>query len=314
MNTQKQPTIGIAIITHNAKHHLVNCLTPLLKSPYKPRILVVNSSSHDGTVELAKDLGAEVLVIPRVDFNHGTTREKARLYLQTDIIGMMTPDAYFADEYAFGILIDPLIKGHAAAAYARQIPHTGADFLETFGRTFNYPKESHIRSLSDLHRYGVYTFFCSNSCAAYLNSALNDIGGFSSVLLGEDTVAVAKLLRKGYRVAYVAEALVHHSHRYNLKQEFLRSFDTGLARYEYADLLKSSSGDINRGLVYFKELLGQILATSPLKLPYACLNTFSRWLGYAIGKRSSNAPLWLKKALSSQDFYWNSNAYKEKGL
>lgn len=307
----KTPSIGVAVITHHAKHHLVRCLTPLLKSPHKPRILVVNSSSNDGTVEFAKSLGAEVLVIPRQDFNHGTSREKARLFLNTDIIGMMTPDAYFVDEYAFGKLIDPLIKGAAAAAYARQIPHQGSDHLEAFGREFNYPKESHIRSLKDIERYGIYTYFCSNSCAAYLNRALDDIGGFSSVLLGEDTVAVAKLLNKGCHVAYVAEALVHHSHRYTLKQEFQRSFDTGLARYEYAELLKASSGDYSRGLRYVNELFQQLLVDSPVKIPYACLNIFSRWLGYAIGKKSSRAPLWFKKALSSQDFYWSSTAFKD---
>ncbi|HEY4831864.1 MAG TPA: glycosyltransferase family 2 protein, partial [Waddliaceae bacterium] len=61
----------MAIITHNAKHHLPCCLPPLLQSSLKPRVLVVNSSSNDGTVEQAQSLGAETLVIPRADFNHG---------------------------------------------------------------------------------------------------------------------------------------------------------------------------------------------------------------------------------------------------
>ena len=37
----------------------------MLSSPLHPRVLVVNSSSNDGTVEEAEKLGAEVLVIPR---------------------------------------------------------------------------------------------------------------------------------------------------------------------------------------------------------------------------------------------------------
>jgi rhamnosyltransferase len=72
------PSIGVILITHNAKHHLPHCLPPLLNSSLKPRVLVVNSSSNDGTLELAQEMGAETLAIPRKQFNHGLTRELAR--------------------------------------------------------------------------------------------------------------------------------------------------------------------------------------------------------------------------------------------
>ncbi|MBA3815726.1 MAG: glycosyltransferase family 2 protein [Parachlamydiaceae bacterium] len=304
--TLHAPSIGVAVITHNSKHHLLNCLPPLLQSPLKPRVLVVNSSSADGTVEMAKQLGAEVLVIPRHEFNHGTTRELARRYLQTDIIGMLTPDAYFVDEMAFGKLIDPLLKNKAEVAYARQIPHTGADFFEAFAREFNYPNQSHLRSLKDISQYGVYTFFCSNSCAAYSSKALDIIGGFSPVLLGEDTVAVAKLLRNGCSIAYVADALVKHSHRYSLIQEFRRNFDIGLARKQYGELLQAPKGDTQRGLDYLQTMFKRLLEDAPFKIPYGFAHIVVKWLGYRLGKSSSQTPLWFKKLISSQDFYWSS--------
>lgn len=303
-------SIGVAIITHNSKQHLLRCLAPLLQSPIKPRILVVNSSSTDGTIELAKDLGADVLVVSRDEYNHGDARELARHHLQTDIIGMLTPDAYFVDKLAFGKLIDPIINNRAAVAYARQIPHSGADFFEAFPREFNYPLQSHIRSINDLSQYGVYTFFCSNSCAAYSSKALDEIGGFSSVLLGEDTIAAAKLLRKGYCVAYVAESLVRHSHKYSLLDEFRRSFDTGLARKEYENLLQSPTGDIHRGFIYLQTMFQRLFTEAPQKIPYGFAHIFSKWLGYHLGKNSSRAPLWFKKWISSQDFYWSSKDFK----
>lgn len=304
MNATSTPSIGVAIITHNAKHLLQKCLAPLLQSSLPIRILVVNSSSGDGTVELAQQLGADTLIIPRNEFNHGSTREKARRHLQTDIIGMLTPDAHLADPQAFHKLIHPIITGQAAAVYARQIPHVGADFFEAFPREFNYPSMSHTRSFSDLSHHGVYTFFFSNSCAAYSNAALESIGGFTAVLLGEDTVAVSKLLRRGYHIAYVAEALVHHSHRYSLTQEFRRSFDTGLARKQYAELLQAPKGDFSRGLSYVQSMIKRLACEAPHKIPYAFIHVLAKWSGYSIGKYSINAPIWFKKALSSQDFYW----------
>ena len=93
-------------------------------------MVVVNSSSQDGTVEEAQRFGADVLVVPRHKFNHGLTREQARIHLGTDIVVMMTPDAYAVDSHMLTHLIEPLVSDQAAASYARQIPHEGAHVLE----------------------------------------------------------------------------------------------------------------------------------------------------------------------------------------
>ncbi len=303
---ENTPSIGIAVITHKAKHHLPKCLPPLIQSPLKPRVLVVNSSSHDGTVELAQELGADTLVIPRADFNHGATREKARKVLNTDIVVMVTPDAYAVDQDVIGKLVAPLINRQTSVAYARQLPHDGAGFFEAFPRYFNYPAQSHIRGLEDLKKWGLYTYFCSNSCAAYLNAALDEIGGFQPVLTGEDTIAVSKLLHLGHKIAYVAEACVQHSHRYSLRQEFRRHFDTGLARKQYQNLLKAEERDEKRGRAYTLQFLKSLTREKPHLLPYGVLTIASKLLGYKMGRASLKAPLWWKKALSSQDFYWIS--------
>lgn len=299
-------TVGVAIITHNAKHHLSNCLPPFLNSPLKPRVVVVNSSSNDGTIEMAQKFGAETLVIPRLKFNHGSTREKARQYLNTDIIVMATPDAYAKSSDVLEKLIQPIIEEKAALAYGRQIAHDGADIFERFAREFNYPRDSHIRSLDTLSQYGSYTYFCSNSFAAYSNKALEAIGGFSPVLIGEDTVAAAKLLNAGYSIAYVADAVVKHSHRYCLKDEFTRSFDTGLARRTYQNLISKGGKDTIRGKLYVQALLGRLAKEKPHLIPYAVLQSAIKWLGYKLGQASLNAPHFWKKSLSAQDFYWAS--------
>lgn len=304
MNEPYKPTVGVAIMTHKARYHLPYCIPAYTNSAIKPRVLVVNSSSFDGTVEVAQTLGAETLVIPRKDFNHGTSRELARKTLGTDIVVMATPDAYPAHSDFLEYLIQPLIEKRASITYAKQIPHKGADFFEAFARHYNYPPESHTRSIADIKKYGVYTFFCSNSCAAYLNEALDEIGGFEHVLLGEDTVATAKLLLRDHQIAYVAEARVHHSHRYSLGQEFRRNFDIGLARQQYRHLISVSGKDSKRGKAYAFELMRHTWLQNRTLLPYAFLQTLTKWMGYQLGKRSNRAPLWWKRALSSQDFYW----------
>lgn len=311
---QKRPpiTVGCVIPTFRAKNHLSKCLTPLIQSPLKPKILVVDSSSNDGTAELASELGAETLVISQSDFNHGITREIARQKIGTDIVCMLTQDAYLYDKNTLTQLVAPIINNQAKISYARQIPHQGATFFEAFPRSYNYPKTSQLRSFDEKDKYGIYTFFCSNSCAAYSNEALEEIGGFEEVLLGEDTVATAKILRQGHKIAYTAEAIVQHSHRYSLWNEFCRSFDTGLARRSYSHLVHCGGKDIKRGADYMKTMLIELLKNHPLLLPYGIAHGFSKWTGYQIGALSSHAPTWFKKALSSQKYYWESHSYLNK--
>lgn len=281
-----KPTVGIAILTLNAEKHLARLLPPLLKSSLNPKILVIDSASTDGTVPNLRSKGIEVLSILRKDFNHGLTREKARKALGTDIVVFLTQDAYFINNESLEALTQPIVEKKASLSYARQLPRPGADIFEALPREFNYPAASHIRSIEEVSTWGVYTFFTSNSCAAYSQEALDEIGGFSSVLFGEDTLACALLLHKGHKIAYVAEAQVEHSHRFTLKEEFKRHFDMGISRSKLAPLLALAGPDSKRG-GQFAALLFKNLATKPFYYPYACLHLGSKWLGYKLGVLST---------------------------
>ena len=300
-------SVGVVIPTYQAANHLQFCIPPLIASCLKPRILVIDSSSTDRTVAIAKEFGIEVLVIPQRVFNHGTTRELGRKYLNTEIVVMITQDAYATSPEMLENLIQPLIEKKASIAYARQLPHHGASLLASFSREFNYPSESHIRGLIDQDIYGSYTFFCSNSCAAYLNEALEEISGFSHTLFGEDTEAVAKLLHNNHKIAYVAEATVRHSHEFTLKQEFSRHFDMGLARSQLKHLLEIAGKDRKRGSLYTKELMKRLWKMNPKLIPYAFIQTILKFCGYSFGRISTNAPIGLKRFLSGQKKYWTSH-------
>lgn len=300
------------IPTYRSQEHLAHSIPSICGSPLKPRVLIVDSSSDDGTVEEAARLGAETLVIPKEEFNHGSTREMARKYLGTDIVVMMTPDAYPYDETMLGNLVAPIARGEASLAYGRQIPHEGAGPLESLPRRFNYGSRSHIRGIEDAGRYQVATFFCSNAWAAYRNAHLDEIGGFVPVLRAEDHVAAAMLLRKGRRIAYVAEAVVRHSHSPSLLDEFRHYFDVGYVMKEYDDLFSEMGRMENRGFAYVRNLTRTLSKEAPVLVPYGILHTFVKWLGYRIGRISLDAPVAIKRALSSESFYWSSNEYQKK--
>lgn len=276
-------SIGLIIPTLNAHHHFS-------QSHYLPEIvakfptLIIDSSSNDSTIEDAKKMGADVIVIPKAEFNHGATREFARKQLKTDIVVFLTQDAFPVDANLIEKLVAPLLKNESVAvSYARQIPHDNADILEAFPRFYNYGTQPQIRSLEDIQQYGVYTFFCSNSCAAWRNSALDEIGGFKTVLTNEDYFAVADLLQKGYKIAYAPEAIVKHSHHFALWQEFKRYYETGYVRAQNPIIQQLVGQAEKRGLGFFIALLKRLWQEKPLLIPYALLQTAVKWLGYRAG-------------------------------
>lgn len=283
------PSVGVVIPSYQAAKHLPHCLPPLLNSSLKPKVLVIDSSSTDESVKIARSMGAETIVIPKSEFNHGLTREKGRKFLNTSIVVMMTQDAYAVSADMLEQLVSPLFENKASIAYARQLPHQRAGFFGAFSREFNYPSKSHVRGIEDLSTYGVYTFFCSNSCAAYLNRALDQVGGFPSALFGEDTIVTARLLQENHRIAYVAEAEVYHSHDYGLKEEFFRHFDMGFSRQIYHELLQVGGGDSRRGKEYVHALVNKLWKVAPLLIPYALLQSLIKWGGYRLGQISVNA-------------------------
>ena len=302
----RNPSVGLIIPTHNAGASIAGILQVINESPIKIDILIIDSSSTDHTVQHAQQYGAQVIVIPQSEFNHAGTREFARKQQDHDFSVFLTQDAIPIQPDLIEKLIDPLLQDEAiAVSYGRQIPHDNAGILEAFPREYNYGLESQVRGIDDVDQYGVYTFFCSNSCAAYRNSALDGIGGFKRVLTNEDYFAVAALLQKGHKVAYVADAIVKHSHRYTLWQEFQRYFDTGYVRAENPIIQTLVGNAESRGIGFVSALLTKLWQEQPRLVPYALLQSAIKWLGYRVGFYGKPLPAWLKKRLSQQTHYWH---------
>lgn len=300
-------SIGVVVVTHRARDRIAACLAPLQASALRPRILVVNSSSCDGTVETAEELGADTMTVPRWRFNHGLTRELARRRVGTPVVVMLTPDAVATGPEFLEQLTAPVRRGEAAVAYARQVAGPEHGLLEQAGRAFSYPERSHVRVEADRPRYGSYTHFCSNAAAAWSNAALDRIGGFKPTLVSEETVAVAELLAAGEKIAYVADAVVCHAHRLGPLAAFSRQFDIGYSRRLHARLLLAGEGDLRRGRRFAHTVIAQALREAPKELPRILAVLAASWAGYRTGLLGPMLPTALARRASGQDYYWTSD-------
>ncbi len=270
-------------------------------------LLVVDSASDDDTVVTAREFGAKVIGINREDFDHGATRSMAAKRSQSEYLVYLTQDALPRDTLMLETLLAPLLHdSQIALSYGRQLPNPGASLSAKSLRQFNYPSHSEIRGFADREKRGLKTVFASNSCAAYRRKNLEEVGFFKKGLIfGEDTCVAGKLLQKGYRLAYVAEAKVFHSHNYTIVQDFRRSFDIGVLHQMESWLLDCYGKAEGEGVKYIKFELSAILKERKYHLipSFLCRNV-AKMSGYKMGSRYYALPRWVKGRISMNKAWW----------
>lgn len=269
-------------------------------------VLIVDSSSSDGTPELARTAGFRVHTIARDQFNHGGTRQlAAELLPGAEILVLLTQDTVLLDGDAIKKLLNAFTDPNVAAAFGRQLPRSKATPIEAHARLYNYPGRSESRTLASRERFGIKSIFLSNSFAAYRRDALMSVGGFPKhVIFGEDTVTAAKLLLAGWKIAYVAEAQVHHSHSYTWLQEFRRYFDIGVLHSRESWLIEEFGSAGNEGSRFVRSQLNYLWPRHVELLPSALIRTALKFGGYRLGRIERKLSLKWKQRLSMNRQFW----------
>jgi rhamnosyltransferase len=281
----KPMRVSIIIPTLNAGATIGNLLSALLSQEMKPsEIIIVDSSSEDDTADKAERYGASTIIIRRNSFNHGKTRNMAAMESQGDILVFMTQDALPFDNTLLSKLTSPLHVPDIAATFGRHIPGADASPLEVFARHFNYPDKGSVKGIEDIKRYGIKTFFFSNVCSSVKKEMFLKVGMFpEGIRANEDMLLAAKIISHGYKVAYVPEAVVIHSHNYSLLKQFKRYYNIGLSLKNNAWILKDIKAEAE-GIQFVKEQLRFVMRQHKyLWIPYIFLETITKYAGFRIG-------------------------------
>ena len=296
----------VIIPTLNAAKLWSRLAPALLANVPADRVLIVDSSSTDGTPELARAAGFKVLNIRRSEFNHGGTRQLAAEMLpDAEILVFLTQDAVLANSASISKLVEVFDDPNVGMAYGRQLPKPGASAIEAHARFFNYPPVSQVRDLASRDTMGIKAAFASNSFSAYRKSALMAIGGFrTAVILGEDMLAGANLLLAGWKIAYVAEACVYHSHGYSWRQEFKRYFDIGVMHSREQWLLNRFGKPTGEGKRFVVSELKYLRRKAAWQIPSACVRVGIKLCAYRLGRMEVMLTPEVKRHLSMHHRFW----------
>ena len=313
-----RPDVAIIVLTRNPGKLLWSQWLAGLKrqTVHAGRYLVMDSSSTDGSTEMALEAGLDVYTLDAADFNHGSTRQLAAdLCAEARFLVYLTQDAVLEEPGSLESILSHFDDAEVGLAYGRHVPRLSAGLLEQHARSYTYPDTPMIRDRKDLQVLGFRAAFSSDVYAVYRVSALRSVGGFPEhIIVSEDSYVSARLLLAGWKTVYAAESRVRHSHHYSLLQTFRRYFDVGVFHASEAALLRGIGKPDKEAWVYVRSLIRFLVIRRKRLLPMAALMTFTKLLGFRLGKKYAQLPPGLCRLISLQKAYWQQGGKTAKGV
>jgi rhamnosyltransferase len=197
-------------------------------------ILVVDSGSTDGTVELARRYGAIVHQIPKSEFDHGATRNLGISLARGEYVVLTVQDAVPLDERWLATMVENLEHDErVAGVYSRQIPREGASILTrvlindlataSLERREQFAESpERYRKMPPRKRRRLAVFDDVSSC---LRRSVWEELPYEKTDFGEDIRWGKRVVEAGYKIVYEPRSAVFHSHErgaiYDLKRYYM---------------------------------------------------------------------------------------------
>ena len=227
------PSISIVVPTFNGAATLPALLEVISRQRIERtfEVVAIDSGSTDGSVELLRASGVRLIAVPAGTFNHGLTRNLGIDASLGDLVVLIVQDALPASDTWLAALTRPLAQDSClAGTFARQLPRPDAGALTRYylARWFASSERprtvaatrAELDALLPLARLDRCTF--DNVCSCIRRSVWQQ-HPFRETPIGEDVEWARDVLLSGYRIAYVPEAAVVHSHERSASYEFHRT-------------------------------------------------------------------------------------------
>jgi|GEM_PF-88919 len=186
-------------------------------------LLVIDSGSSDGSVELARDAGAGLLEIAPEEFGHGRTRNLGVEHTTGDIVAFLTQDATplpgWVDALREGFALDERVGAVYGPHRARSdtSPMIARELEEFFARHTGPDGGPAIQRAGD-------DSYLSNVNAAYRRDCWAALR-FPDIRYSEDMAFGRAMLDAGWLKVYAPGAAVLHAHDYPPVDFMRRYFD-----------------------------------------------------------------------------------------
>lgn len=301
--------VDIILPVCNPDERMVQAVKRLLKQTYPLNCIYIIHTDKGRFPRELETLSERIHIthIQPEQFDHGGTRHQGAMMSRAQFLIYMTQDALPVNEKLVENLMGAFEDKRVGAAYARQIPAPDCSPIESFTRTFNYPAESRVKSEEDLGELGIKTYFCSNTCAAYRKSVYMSLGGFETkVIFNEDMIMAGRIIQSGYKIAYVADAQVIHSHHDGCLKLFKRNFDMAVSQTDHPEIFEGLPSE-KEGIRLVRQTAAYLLKIrKPWLIVRLIVQSGFKYLGYTMGRNYRKLPKRVVMLCTMNPGYWEN--------
>jgi rhamnosyltransferase len=225
------PSMSILIPVKNGMRWLPAVLKEIKSQTVKPsEMIAVDSGSTDGSSDFLKANGFIVYKIYPHEFGHGKTRNLLANMASGEFVVFLSQDAVPADEIWLHNLINFMKnRPDIAGAYSRQIAREDCEPFEKWFNQKTFPAgKKKMFAHNDINPQSSFSVVFSNASSCIQTKVLREFP-FRSVARCEDRVWANEVLRNGYKIAYVSDSCVTHSHNFSIYDRVKVGRDDGIA-------------------------------------------------------------------------------------
>jgi rhamnosyltransferase len=198
---------SVIIRAYNEERHICRLLEGIarqeLPEGWACEVIVVDSGSTDATVSIARHLGASIVHIPKEEFSFGRALNLGCTHAKGDILLMASAHVYPVYKDWITCMLTPFSDEQVALVYGRQTgdERTHISEQQVFSQWF--PPTSNANQAHP---------FCNNANCA-IRRSLWLMQPYDETLTGlEDLDWAGKIMQKGHRITYAADAVIVHVH------------------------------------------------------------------------------------------------------
>ena len=262
------------------------------KTSFPYEVLIIDSGSTDGTLDVIQQYDVRLINISSREFNHGLTRNRAVHEAKGEIVALLTHDAVPYDEHWLENLIKNFDDPEVAGAFCHQIPREDCNPFQldrlqgwTKGQGEKVVKQISSRAeyeaLPPMERYLKIAFDDVASCVR--KSVMRKIP-FERRQFGEDVAWGKQAILSGYKLVMDPNAVVVHSHNNSIWYEFKRVYLDHQNLHDLVGMhLVQRFSDVFRFTFEGTKHLGGIIKKSPISF-FAKLKWWIKVPFYSLGQ------------------------------